>query len=252
MGSLGPTTPVDDALRGMAALREDRIDVWVIDVRRFSPLPALLHETLTSAELERAGRFTFEADRQRFRIGRALLRQALSAACASTGASEIRLGQSATGKLHLDDPARPIAFNVSHSGDLVLLAFTVRETVGVDVERMRHGIDFASLAQICFSDREQAVVLGGDEDAATSAAVRQRFYRYWACKESWMKADGGGLGLPLRSFSMVPAAQPDWYAVESADGTQAWRTHAFETLEGYACAVTSDAGPWAIRLLHVG
>lgn len=246
-------TGLDAALRTIPAPSADHVDIWAIDIRRFTPLPSSLAAVLTQDEIARASRFLLEVDRQRFSVARSILRHVL-AACTGTPACDLEFERSAAGKPSLRPPHSSLAFNVSHSGSVVLLAWTDRPTVGVDVERMRPGVDVAALSEVCFSPREREVVLAGDQsvEPAVLDETSRRFFRYWACKESWIKADGRGMNLPLRSFTLVNAGDLDEYTVEAGTGLLPWRTRAFSTFDGYACAVTSDAGPWAIRLRHVG
>jgi 4'-phosphopantetheinyl transferase len=80
-----------------------------------------------------------------------------------------------------------LQFNVSHSGDVVLLGFALRN-LGVDVERRQDGVDFAGLAKTSFSQMEQDTIL-----ALTPEKRASLFYEYWTCKEACIKADGRGL-----------------------------------------------------------
>ena len=244
---------LDSALRTLTAPATDHVDVWAVDIRHLTPLPGALAAVLSREEQERGARFLRDADRQRFSIARVVLRHVL-ARLAGCAPDHLQFERSEAGKPSLRYPAVPLAFNVSHSGEIVLIAWTARRTVGVDVERIRPDIDVPALSEICFSPRERSVVLGADDPGRlpTPDEISRRFFRHWACKESWIKADGRGMGLPLRSFSLIGTDLPGCYTVEGDGDLLPWRTRAFSTIGGYASAVTSDSGQWAIRLQYVG
>ncbi len=86
-------------------------------------------------------------------------------------------------------------FNLSHSGRKVLCAVADRP-VGCDVEKVSAARE--ALAKRFFSAEEVAALLAlpDEEDR------RVFFYRLWTLKESFIKAIGRGLSLPLDSFSV--------------------------------------------------
>ncbi|MER7848012.1 4'-phosphopantetheinyl transferase superfamily protein [Kitasatospora sp. NPDC096077] len=82
-------------------------------------------------------------------------------------------------------------FNLSHSGELALLAVAPRP-VGVDVELVRSGRDVDRLSRRFFPAPERELVARGGRPA---------FARLWTRKEACVKAVGGrlaeGLALPV-------------------------------------------------------
>ncbi|PKH54911.1 4-phosphopantetheinyl transferase [Shewanella sp. Choline-02u-19] len=97
-----------------------------------------------------------------------------------------------------------IDFNLSHSGDWLLLAIhqqPVEDKVpstlelGVDIERCRTSTNIHSILNHYFSEPETAALL-----ALPNELQRDRFFDLWALKESYIKAKGLGLALSLKSF----------------------------------------------------
>jgi len=87
-------------------------------------------------------------------------------------------------------------FNLSHSGNWVLLGLS-DSTIGVDVEQVRR-INF-NIARRFFSSREC-------EDLFSISDINNRtdyFFTLWSLKESYIKAEGMGLSIPLDSFSII-------------------------------------------------
>lgn len=84
-------------------------------------------------------------------------------------------------------------FNVSHSGKWVVCALD-DHPLGIDIEQLRP-IDF-EVGRVCFSDTEYDALMRQNAESRLSY-----FYDLWTLKESFVKAEGQGLTLPLKSFS---------------------------------------------------
>ncbi|MNN17677.1 4'-phosphopantetheinyl transferase sfp [compost metagenome] len=89
-------------------------------------------------------------------------------------------------------------FNNSHSGQWVLSAIS-DDPVGVDVERIRE-LDL-DLAKHCFSEQEYHDL----NDLGDDQIKLDYFYDLWTLKESYIKAVGLGLSMPLSSFTIRKA-----------------------------------------------
>ena len=202
--------PASPGPRGLAA---NDIAVWRanLDAPPASVMQALV-TMLSRDETERAQRFYFERDRRRFVVARAVLRILLGdyLGCAPhevafrygpQGKPAVGIGptigmpfRGVRGRL--GEPSLPaneprLHFNVAHSEDLALIAFTRGCEVGIDVERVRDIPDWESIAELSFA--EQAI-----EHLRTAAPARRReeFFRAWTRQEAVLKALGMGLGVP--------------------------------------------------------
>jgi 4'-phosphopantetheinyl transferase len=152
---------------------------------------------LDAGERARAERFVFERHRRRFTAARGLLRETLAAELGGDPAA-LRFEYGPRGKPRLaagsDDGLR---FNVSHSGELLLIALARGAELGVDVEAVRPDIDHAAIARRFFSACEQAALL------ALPDPLRARgFFAIWTRKEAYVKLLGGGLSIPLDGFDV--------------------------------------------------
>ena len=101
-----------------------------------------------------------------------------------------QIARSAAGKPYLEGIAQ-LFFNLSHSGDWLVLAFSDRE-VGIDIEK--RGKVRLEIAKRFFHPQEW-------EFLQTSEQATQ-FYNLWAIKESFLKYTGQGLRRPLNSFQV--------------------------------------------------
>lgn len=87
-----------------------------------------------------------------------------------------------------------VEFNVSHSGRWAVAAFH-ELPIGVDIEQMKEAD--MDMAQMMFAPEEYASL-----QALTGTERNQHFYDIWTAKESYIKALGEGLTIPLDSFSV--------------------------------------------------
>lgn len=139
---------------------------------------------------EKVNSLRFPADRRRSLAAWLLLEKAL----ARWGiAGELRLSRNPYGKPFLADYP-DVHFSLSHSGNKVLCALSDGE-VGCDLQQ--GGKENLRLADRFFSP-EEARFLNNLEGEAR----RQAFFRLWTLKESYIKAVGMGLSLPMKDFSL--------------------------------------------------
>lgn len=188
---------------------------------------------LSEDEQKRAGRFHFERDRRRYTVARGALRQLL-AAYLRQDARSLRFAYGPQGKPSLSpaEGAMPLAFNLSHSGEMAVFAFCLQGRVGVDIEERRALDDLRSLAASVFSQRELADLHSLSPDQQQSA-----FYACWTRKEAFIKAIGDGLSYPLARFdvSLLPGEAAQLLRVEGEPDPQTrWQMAAFLPRRGYA------------------
>jgi 4'-phosphopantetheinyl transferase len=169
---------------------------------------------LTPQELERNARYYFTHDRLRDLVTRACVRTVLSRYVAQVAPSEWCFEAGAHGRPTITNQEATLIgcaldFNISHSGRLVLVAVTCNAALGVDVECTTRSAPL-NIAADYFSAAERAMLLSRPE-----AERPESFYRLWTLKESYIKARGLGLSLPLRSFAFT--LPPDGPIVFSTD-----------------------------------
>jgi 4'-phosphopantetheinyl transferase len=203
----------------------DIVHVWKIDLGRSDWRCCLA--ALSIDERDRAGRFLFEQDRQRFVVARAALRS-LIGWHVQMPASRIHLTVQSHGKPRLvaDGHEDKVRFNVSHSYDLALIAISGEREVGVDVERIRPLADLDSIAARHFAPEERQALF-----RATPVDRLPLFYRYWTLKEAYLKARGFGLHMPLDAVD-VSAAAEDPFVLQGG-----WSARTLTCEPGYAAAL---------------
>ncbi|MFI5232953.1 MAG: 4'-phosphopantetheinyl transferase family protein [Gemmatimonadales bacterium] len=88
------------------------------------------------------------------------------------------------------DARRRLNFNVSHSGDVLLVALSRTAEVGVDVERVRVVPEWRKIADRMFDARTRDQL---HADIAAGDAEGDAFVRHWCRLEAAVKATGAGL-----------------------------------------------------------
>lgn len=169
-------------------LLPNEVHVWRENLDNVKPLLEFT-QILSEDELVRARRFHFEQHRQRFIAARGILRSILGGYL-NIQPSEIKFGYEARGKPFLEQKLHEnkLSFNVSHSQNFALYAVSLNNSIGVDLESISSTTDAVSLAQRFFSPSEFAVI-----ESAPQEQQHQLFFRYWTCKEAYLKATGTGL-----------------------------------------------------------
>lgn len=84
-------------------------------------------------------------------------------------------------------------YNISHSGEYIVLAFTFKKHIGIDVEEEKYLPEYKEIASY-FSV--------GERDRIRKSKNNKLFFRLWTAKEAYIKAEGLGLQVPLNSFEI--------------------------------------------------
>ncbi len=223
-----------------------------------------LFRCLSADERARQERYLLPEIRRRFGICRSLLRHALGRLLGIT-ASEVKIAYNALGKPSLAESHRsPLQFNVSHSEDWGLFAFSRSTPVGIDIEIPRPRTKFLDLAKQVLSPKEMVAI-----EHLSLAEQELQVKLAWVAKESLLKAMGVGIGtgmqsvqlsLPLPMISSPRTIDPMLLERIDDDGTcranswidaSAWRVHQLDVLpQGYA-AVTCVARVTKINVLKI-
>ena len=195
-------------------------------------------ELLSEEEREHEARFRFEKDRRRYRITRALVRTTLSR-YASIDPREWRFETNQYGRPEIANAeAKDFTFNVSHTHGLVVLGVTRHRALGVDVENFQAREASIEIAHHFFAPQEVEAL-----EAVPAGEQRYRFFEYWTFKETYIKARGMGLSLPLDKFRFEYPHDRGVAIVidpELADDASRWQFWQFRPRAEYLVAICAE------------
>lgn len=193
---------------------------------------------LSADEKERAARFVFDRDRNRYISARHVLR-ALLARYLETEPAAVQFDYTRYGKPSIRSPEQPrLEFNLSHCEDWGVVGITTGARIGVDLERLRPLDNISGLALTCFSSAEI-----GHFDRLEQDARIEGFFNCWTRKEAFIKACGEGLSHPLKDFdvSLVPGDEARIVEIRDGGDPGRWSVTAWKPLPGYVAAAAVDS-----------
>ena len=235
------------------SLGQRDVHVLRVDLNQSLAIVDRCRQLLSADEQDRADRFHFESDRQHFIVTRGCLREMLARYLdIGVGAQTIQLSYASHGKPELAtsySQPLPLKFNLAHSGDLALYAFTRVREIGVDLEQMRPDFTGDEIARRFFSSNEVVRLTG------LPASVRhEAFFNCWTRKEAFIKAKGIGLSLPLDQFDVTlapgEAAALLFTRWEETEALR-WSLKALDVGLGYVAALAVAGHDWELTCMEV-
>jgi 4'-phosphopantetheinyl transferase len=149
---------------------------------------------------------------------------------------ELLFEASPYGKPFLSNPIKPeISFNLSHSGDLLLIALSKDKQIGIDVERIDEQIDFRSLSHMIFLDEEQLAL-------SCSTNPIHDFYVLWTAREAILKLTGLGFSHPAHNFSVIRENKVPHFSTIPVEinSSHAYSLSSFIPADGYLAALATS------------
>ncbi|MDY0132023.1 MAG: 4'-phosphopantetheinyl transferase superfamily protein [Desulforegulaceae bacterium] len=168
------------------------IHLWQINITSLKPHLNFYEKILSKDELEKSLKFKFEADRLRACFSRACLR-ILCGAYLLKSPGDLNFEYNPKGKPFLG--SRDLSFNLSHSNELILIGFSKRESIGVDLEYNFKTENYMAIGEKYFHPKESAVLKTLPKEMRKGG-----FFKYWTAKEAYVKALGDGIGKKIQSF----------------------------------------------------
>ncbi len=187
---------IEQFLTLIPVLSENTVHVFLLELNSFDYQDCI--KNLSVDECNRAGKLKIESKRNQFVITRSLLRQFLALSL-NKSPQDIHFCYAQHCKPYIEDQYNnnSLEFNVSHSGAYAVIAISLNNKLGVDIEQINTKADYNSLSNRFFSqqEKEQYSKLAENEQL-------ELFYRIWVRKESFTKAIGKGVSFGLDQFSV--------------------------------------------------
>jgi 4'-phosphopantetheinyl transferase len=181
-------------------LNSSEVHLWAARLLATPSQIDYFYRTLSNDERRRVEAFRFEKHKHAFVLARGLLRRILGWYLGRES-EHIRFEYGPHGKPALCKGQKPnLHFNLAHSDDRVLYAFTQDCEVGVDLELVRELPEARSVAEHFFPNEERTDLFRIAPESRSEA-----FFNCWCRKEAYLKATGQGLSVPLDSFQVSAA-----------------------------------------------
>ncbi len=231
------------ALKNNAAkkrpLMTDEVHIWRINLNVSDLWIKKLRMYLSTDELQRANRFYFEKDQNKFIVARGMLRKILSLYI-NRQPYEFVFEYNKYGKPFLphEFEGEKFRFNLSHSHELAVYAIALNHEVGIDVEYIRENFSQLKIADRFFSPDEVAVL-----KSLPTADQKLAFFLCWTRKEAFIKGKGKGLSIPLDQFdvSLTPGQPAELLKTKyNHKDEKLWSIYDLSIKPGFAAALAIE------------
>lgn len=192
----------------MLTLRAGELHIWLCYSDRYQPDSETNAEVLRGDELDeqeraRMQRFKFKRHAEHFCLSHTMVRQVLSQ-YADIAPPDWHFSANEFGKPFITNPGQQdLYYSLSHTRGLIMVAVARGAEIGCDVEWHSARVRCAAIAHRYFSAAEEREL-----KRLQGAALRQRFFDFWALKESYIKAKGRGLAIGLGKFGFSLEQRP--------------------------------------------
>lgn len=171
------------------ALKEGSIDIWLLHRGKSQQHLDMLYSLLSEGEKRHNPNFMKKKHRETYVLTRGILRLLISSYLLKRPEC-ISLCYGNKGKPHIDSEENQtgLEFNLSHSGDYILFAFSRGKSVGVDIQKRKELDNMETLMKYVFP--RKMLSRAGELHEGESA---DSFFRFWTRLEALVKATGLGL-----------------------------------------------------------
>ena len=217
------------------------VHVWHVRLNQTDGRVQQLQQILSGDERIRAERFHFDRDRRRFIVSQGMLRLIIGDYI-EMEPSRLQFYSGHRGKPYLVHGLGnvPLQFNLTHSKDIALYAFTCTREIGIDVEYLSDMPDAEEIALTTFSSLENKMLQSLPKHQRLEA-----FFNCWVRKEAYIKAIGNGLYHALDQFdvSLAPGEPTRLLSIEgSAEQASGWFMKSLIPEDGYVAALAVKGG----------
>jgi len=188
-------------------LQDNDVHIWKCSLDLPEKLLQLMEATFSEDETERKGRYHFSRDRNYFIAARGILRTILSLYL-QVNPHKIAFSYTSKGKPFLPNSVdgKNLCFNLSHSRDQALYAFSFDRKIGVDIEYMSQRFKWSNIAEKIFSAEEIYALQQFPEKIRW-----QQYYASWTRKEAFLKSIGTGLSSDPKDITVARKSESaDW------------------------------------------
>jgi 4'-phosphopantetheinyl transferase len=230
------------------------LEIWLAfynDIDKES-VQSLWRPLLSTEELKQESAFYFHEDRRRYVITRALVRKMLSK-FAPVAPQDWIFTRNRYGRPEIDNKGTQVpalSFSISHTRSAVVVGVAHGIALGVDIEN----IHSSNVVPIDIAERYFAPCEVSDLLVTSAETQLHRFFEYWTLKESYIKARGIGLSIPLNRFGFVFAGQrmvKFFVDADLCDDANRWHFWQFKPSPEYLVGVCAEGSGNTVHKLMV-
>jgi 4'-phosphopantetheinyl transferase len=228
------------SFRPAPLLPEKHIHVWTISDRPYAASDYL--PLLSRKEADRAFALRTSKLFDRFVADHGTLRLLLSAYL-ETDPRTLNIVTNQYGKPYLENYPRRLRFNMSHSGEITVIALCLDAEIGIDVEAVRPIAEWSNIAASNFSESENQAL-----HREVPSQRMEVFFRCWTRKEAFIKAVGMGLSIPLDSFAVSSSLTEPPVLLSCAwdeNATSRWSLMHLEPATAHVGALAVETSGWS-------
>jgi 4'-phosphopantetheinyl transferase len=221
-------------------VNNDQTDLWRINISSNLSLLENFLSILHPDEIARANRYYQTKDKNRFIISRGALRIILGKYLNEQPA-DIEFKTGINKKPYINNTNHtPLCYNISHSGDWILLAVSNSE-IGADTEQVNFTFKYQDVLQDNFSPAEIGYI--------NQSSSVERFFMLWTRKEALTKATGKGLDGDLKLIPCLDGI----HVVQGGTilSGEDWQISTFELSENYLASVANNINIVTIRFWDI-
>ena len=218
----------------------NHFDLWRVYIPDHLESVTSDYDLLLKEEQEKSQAYAREEDRIRYVLGKIYLKKLL-ASYLKTDPYNLEFKYSDQQKPILENYPM-VNFNISHSGDYIIIGFANKWSVGVDIELMTTHVDLYNMIINCMSSTEVSAILN-------SEMPRNMFYKYWTRKEALLK--GIGIGLTDRLKDVNCSDGLNLVPIEFSGFASSWKVWSFEMEDSYSVSLAHDSAIRVMRFYEV-
>jgi 4'-phosphopantetheinyl transferase len=153
---------------------------------------------LSTQETTRYRRFHFPADRHRYLVSHALVRETLSKYI-DIPPADWCFSHGEHGRPEIANPATPaLRFNLTHTAGLAACVVTLSDDCGIDAEQIAERHNPVGVAKRMFSEAETREL-----EQLEGQTYLEYFFTGWTLREAYVKALGIGISFPTRKLTFT-------------------------------------------------
>lgn len=181
----------------MFNLLDSRIDLWLTNLNLSHDVINKFEGYLDKADTGQIKKLKFEYLKKRAIITKGLLRL-LIGNYLNLNPAELVFAYNEFGKPFINDNLNELQFNISHSDDMAVFAFSRSGEIGADIEKVKVIDDMQGVMNICFTGYEKDWF----NDINAESRV-ESFYKVWTIKEAFIKAIGRGFSFDPKDVELT-------------------------------------------------